>query len=92
MFVKTTFAALAVAVAATSFTVPAQAGGHYDGPDFAKVDQLRRDEARGGPFIVGSDSPYLSRHRVCAYLKTPVYDPVIGEHVVVRKRTCWWTD
>lgn len=55
-----------------------------------KLDRLKRDEARGGPYIEGGRSPFQRRVKVCNVMPTPVRDPRTGELVKVQKEVCWW--
>jgi len=88
MLTRKTLAAIALA---TATLAPVAASADYSDNE-ATINRIHRDSVRGGPFIVGSDSPYLSRVRVCQYLKTPVYDPDTDRMRRVLKRTCWWSN
>ena len=90
MFKKTTFAVLALTIAATSALPTTASAGRGGYKDSTKVEELLAGEETGGPFIEGGVSQYQARHRVCQYLNTPTYDYETGSRVYVRKKTCWF--
>ncbi len=90
MFKKTTFAVLALTIAATSLATTTASAGRGGHKDSTKVEELLAGEEPGGPFLEGGVSPYQARHRVCQFLTTPVYDAYSGEREYVRKKTCWF--
>ena len=87
MLRQATLAAIALAVATTTFAAPASAG-KYDNRR-AIVEKLLDDEANGGPVIEGGISHGQSRTRVCRELPTRDYDED-GLPITVVKKTCWF--
>lgn len=90
MLKKTTFAVLALAIAATSLTANTASARGGSVKDSSKVEGLLAGEETGGPMLEGGVAPYNARHKVCQYLNTPVVDYDTGETEYVRKKTCWF--
>lgn len=87
MLKHATLAAIALAVATTTFAAPASAG-KYDNRR-SIVEKLLEDEATGGPTIEGGTSYGQTRTRVCRDLPTRDYDED-GYPITVVKKTCWF--
>ncbi|MBB4304056.1 hypothetical protein GGD81_003111 [Rhodobium orientis] len=91
MFKKTTLAIIALTIAGSAVVSTSASAGRRDtGSDRAMLEELDRDEARGGPWVEGARAPGMVRYRVCQNLPTTVYDEDLGERVVVVKKQCWW--
>lgn len=54
-----------------------------------RLDRLKEQDIRGGPYIRGGHGPTLTRYKVCNVMPTPVRDPRTGARVYVMKEVCW---
>lgn len=85
---KTIGFALAAALAATSMTSGAVAAEDNMNRQ-ARLERLKQQEMRGGPYIRGGHGPTLVRYKVCNVMPTPVRDPYSGAKVYVMREVCW---
>ncbi|WP_428697932.1 hypothetical protein [Stappia sp.] len=88
---KMTRIALAAAMAATMTTT--MITGAFAVEDNMsrqmRLDRLKEQDMRGGPYIRGGHGATLTRYKVCNVMPTPVRDPYTGERVYVMKEVCW---
>ncbi|WP_417769528.1 hypothetical protein [Stappia sp.] len=79
--------ALAAAMAATMTAGTAAAEDNSNRQ--MRLDRLKEQDMRGGPYIRGGHGPTLTRYKVCNVMPTPVRDPYTGASVYVMKEVCW---
>ncbi|MBO6757463.1 MAG: hypothetical protein JJ902_14120 [Roseibium sp.] len=81
----------AAVFAAAAVLAPGMAAADYfDG--FARSQELKENEARGGPKIVGANSPFMERIRVCQNLPLTTRDKATGQTTTVSVKRCWFEE
>ncbi|MEP0235635.1 hypothetical protein [Roseibium sp.] len=67
-----------------------QAGASDFFDRLSRSEQIRENEAAGGPKVKGANSPYMQRVQVCKSLPTEIRDKATGQvHTEMRER-CWF--
>jgi hypothetical protein len=79
---------LASGVLAGSWISAASADDYYD--RLARSQEIQRNQAVGGPKVVGSNSPFLLRVHVCKSLPTKIRDRGTGLTRVEMRERCWF--
>ncbi|MBS8260495.1 hypothetical protein DYI23_09725 [Roseibium polysiphoniae] len=67
-----------------------QAGASDFFDRLSRSEQIRENEAAGGPKVKGANSPYMQRVQVCKSLPTEIRDKATGQVQIEMRERCWF--